>query len=64
MPKKIKCTDTTGRSQAQLVKGKDDLRQDAVMQQVFSLVNRLLSGQGRRGNSLRVRQYKVQLQTV
>ena len=43
LPKVISCVGTDGKRRRQLVKGKDDLRQDAVMQQVFVLVNRLLA---------------------
>ena len=40
--------------------GKDDLRQDAVMQQVFGMVNHLLSREAdTRGRHLLVRTYKV-----
>ncbi len=58
-PKKIRCYGSDGRPHIQLVKGKDDLRQDAVMQQVFRLVNRLLARDDSRGKRLRVRQYNV-----
>ncbi len=63
-PKKTRCRGEDGRWRTELVKGKDDLRQDAVMQQVFSLVNRLLArgaaaSDGGRGRRLRVRQYNV-----
>ena len=41
-------------------KGGDDTRQDAVMEQVFSLVNDLLSSDDRTSKrSLRIRTYKV-----
>jgi len=62
-PKKIKCRGQDGKIYIQLVKGKDDLRQDAVMQQVFGLVNTLLSSgvksQFRAHSNLNIRQYKV-----
>ncbi|KAF0295031.1 Serine-protein kinase ATM [Amphibalanus amphitrite] len=35
-PKKLRCLGSDGRWRPQLLKGRDDLRQDAVMQQVFS----------------------------
>lgn len=41
-PKKIFCRTSDGQIRSQLLKGKDDLRQDAVMQQVFAVVNQLL----------------------
>ena len=43
MPKIIKCHGSKGGKFKQLVKGGDDIRQDAIMQQVFSTVNDLLS---------------------
>ena len=43
-----------------IVQGKDDLRQDAVMQQVFAMVNSLLvKDEQTRKRSLKVRGYKV-----
>ena len=45
-PKKTECLGTDGIRRAQMLKGSDDLRQDAVMQQVFSLTNQLFD-QGR-----------------
>ena len=45
--------------------GKDDLRQDAVMQQVFSVVNNLLTKNAEtRRRNLAVRTYKVLLGTT
>ena len=41
-PKKLSCLGTDGKSRPQLLKGRDDLRQDAVMQQVFGLIDTLL----------------------
>ncbi|XP_026850238.1 serine/threonine-protein kinase ATM [Drosophila persimilis] len=41
-PIRVKCVCSDGQTRAQLIKGKDDLRQDAVMQQVFGIVNQLL----------------------
>jgi hypothetical protein len=44
VPMVVRTTDSYGNSQKQLVKsGNDDLRQDAVMQQFFGLINDLLS---------------------
>ncbi|CAF4280960.1 unnamed protein product, partial [Rotaria sordida] len=43
-----------------LLKGKDDLRQDAVMQQLFTVVNRLLDKDDLTCHrSLNIRTYKV-----
>eukprot|EP01134_Creolimax_fragrantissima_P002117 CFRG2117T1 len=41
-PKQIDCLGTDGKIYKQLVKNLDDLRQDAVMQQVFRMVNKLI----------------------
>ena len=57
-PKKITCRCSNGQLINQLLKGKDDLRQDAVMQQIFSVLNDLLL----KDNftcGLKVRGYKV-----
>ncbi|EDV19270.1 uncharacterized protein TRIADDRAFT_33879, partial [Trichoplax adhaerens] len=60
LPKIISCIGTDGVTRQQLVKGKDDLRQDAVMQQVFCLVNILLSSDVEASKrKLRIRTYKV-----
>ncbi|XP_028903598.1 serine-protein kinase ATM isoform X1 [Ornithorhynchus anatinus] len=42
LPKIIDCVGSDGKERRQLVKGQDDLRQDAVMQQVFQMCNTLL----------------------
>lgn len=42
LPKIFKCRGTNGTSYKQLVKGNDDIRQDAIMQQVFGYTNDLL----------------------
>lgn len=42
-PKKVACICTDGRTYPQLLKGKDDLRQDAIMQQVFTILNEMLA---------------------
>lgn len=57
-PKKIACVGTDGKERAQLVKGKDDLRQDAVMQQVFTIMNTLLA-KNKQTSKLLIRTYKV-----
>ena len=59
-PKKLICHSSTGRQLPQLLKGKDDLRQDAVMQQLFNVVNRLLEKESLTFHrSLQIRTYKV-----
>lgn len=59
-PKKIKVLCSNGLEIPQLLKGKDDLRQDAVMQQVFSIVNTLLrQNKNTSKNRLNLRTYKV-----
>ncbi|CAO1638465.1 unnamed protein product [Sympodiomycopsis kandeliae] len=42
LPKIIECIASDGKRHKQLFKSQDDLRQDAVMQQVFTLLNELL----------------------
>ncbi|XP_070172770.1 serine-protein kinase ATM [Polyergus mexicanus] len=59
-PKKVICVGTDGVQRRQLVKGKDDLRQDAVMQQVFTVMNTLLrTCKETKRRNLRIRTYKV-----
>lgn len=59
-PKKIVCHSSNGQKLPQLLKGKDDLRQDAVMQQLFTVVNRLLEKDKLTSHrSLQIRTYKV-----
>uniref|UniRef100_A0A671YIK5 non-specific serine/threonine protein kinase n=1 Tax=Sparus aurata TaxID=8175 RepID=A0A671YIK5_SPAAU len=60
LPKIIDCVGSDGKSRRQLVKGKDDLRQDAVMQQVFSMCSMLLQrNTDTRKRKLNIRRYKV-----
>ncbi|RPD76341.1 hypothetical protein L226DRAFT_505666 [Lentinus tigrinus ALCF2SS1-7] len=62
LPKIIKCYGSDGHSYRQLFKGEgeDDLRQDAVMEQVFDLVNVVLRhDRETRKRKLSVRGYKV-----
>lgn len=60
LPKIITCRCSDGVNRKQLVKGKDDLRQDAVMQQVFNSVNGFLKRDDEtRKRNLRIRTYKV-----
>ncbi|XP_073941777.1 serine-protein kinase ATM-like isoform X3 [Choristoneura fumiferana] len=59
-PKKINCRSSDGKKRIVLVKGEDDLRQDAVMQQVFHIVNTLLEKNPVTSrNKLLIRTYKV-----
>ncbi|CAH0564566.1 unnamed protein product [Brassicogethes aeneus] len=57
-PKRIKCRGTDGIERSQLVKGLDDLRQDSVMQQVFTIMNSLLAS-SKQTTDLRIRTYKI-----
>lgn len=50
-PKIIICLGTKGGKYKQLVKGEDDIRQDAVMQQVFATVNTIFSNQRMKSTS-------------
>ncbi|KAL3320565.1 hypothetical protein Ciccas_000731 [Cichlidogyrus casuarinus] len=56
---KVLCTD--GRTRRQLVKGRDDPRQDAVMQQIFQATNCILGRRRKRLTSqvMQMRTYKV-----
>mmetsp|Transcript_155949 Transcript_155949/g.275568 ORF Transcript_155949/g.275568 Transcript_155949/m.275568 type:complete len:3044 (-) Transcript_155949:238-9369(-) len=56
-PKIVRLYDTTGVEHQQMVKGMDDLRQDAVMQQLFRLLNDVFA------ESPRARQAGVRLRT-
>ncbi|NXW63760.1 ATM kinase, partial [Eurystomus gularis] len=60
LPKIIDCVGSDGKERRQLVKGRDDLRQDAVMQQVFQMCNTLLQqNTDTRKRKLTIRRYKV-----
>ncbi|KAG8460029.1 hypothetical protein KFE25_011078 [Diacronema lutheri] len=60
LPKAISCYGNDGRCYAQLVKGRDDLRQDAVMQQLFGRMNELLAmDTSARARRLALRTYRV-----
>ncbi|XP_063934034.1 serine-protein kinase ATM-like isoform X2 [Zophobas morio] len=60
LPKIINCIGTNGIVYKQLVKGHDDLRQDAVMQQAFAVFNSILSSNKiTRKRKLQVRTYVV-----
>ncbi|CAI5957055.1 unnamed protein product [Closterium sp. NIES-64] len=60
-PKVVECVGSDGRVYKQLAKsGNDDLRQDAVMEQLFGLVNSLLQAhEGATRRHLAIRTYKV-----
>lgn len=59
-PLKIKCLGSDGVLYAQMVKGRDDLRGDAVMEQLFSIMNTLLEHdiQASKRN-LHIRTYRI-----
>ncbi|KAI1893429.1 hypothetical protein AGOR_G00123630 [Albula goreensis] len=60
LPKIIDCMGSDGKARRQLVKGQDDLRQDAVMQQVFQMCSMLLQRNTEtRKRKLNIRRYKV-----
>ncbi|CAM9450755.1 unnamed protein product [Phaeothamnion confervicola] len=59
-PKIVMCAGTDGREYRQLVKGMDDLRQDAVMEQVFATVNGFL----RENPATRKRTLKIATYTI
>ncbi|XP_019856363.1 PREDICTED: serine-protein kinase ATM [Amphimedon queenslandica] len=60
LPKVLSALCSDGKRRRQLIKGRDDLRQDAVMQQVFGLVNQLLCKKPSTANrKLLIRTYKV-----
>lgn len=60
LPKIVYCLGSDKKLYKQLVKGRDDLRQDAVMQQIFGMVNRLLKAEDEtRLRSLAIRGYNV-----
>ena len=60
LPKIVQCYGSDGRVYTQLVKGRDDGRQDAALQEVFSLVNTLLHQDPQtRQRSLKLRTYRI-----
>ncbi|KAI9598166.1 hypothetical protein BDF19DRAFT_420456 [Syncephalis fuscata] len=60
LPRIIECQGSDGIMYTQLVKGNDDLRQDAVLEQVFGIVNQLLlKNMATRERQLKLRTYKV-----
>ena len=59
-PKQTECLGTDGVRRMQMIKGQDDMRQDAVMQQVFHLTNQLLEqDRETRQHQLKIRTYKI-----
>lgn len=58
-PKIVICIGSKGGIYKQLVKGEDDIRQDAVMQQVFTTVNFLLRNQSEKKSSPQNRNLRV-----
>lgn len=59
-PKKIGCFCSDGKEYPQLLKGRDDPRQDAIMQQVFTIMNGMLRNHtDSNKRRLSVKTYKV-----
>lgn len=59
-PKKIDCHCSDGVIRPQLLKAKDDLRQDAVMQQVFNIMNGIFKeDKETKRHDLKIRTYKI-----
>lgn len=59
-PKRMQLYDTQGTIYKELFKGEDELRQDAVMEQVFEMSNKLLTRDRKtKARDLRFRTYKV-----
>jgi ataxia telangiectasia mutated family protein len=59
-PKRVECLGSDGKTYLQLVKGNDDLRQDAVLQQIFENVSALLRKHlESRKRDLSIRNYRV-----
>ncbi|KAJ3289201.1 hypothetical protein HK104_007669 [Borealophlyctis nickersoniae] len=59
-PKRIECLASDGKAYGQLVKGNDDMRQDAVLSKIFSILNVLLKKRMEtRKRNLGIRTYKV-----
>lgn len=59
-PKKMTVLCSDGKEYAQLLKGKDDLRQDAIMQQVFTILNEMLRhNMETKKRNINIKTYKV-----
>jgi hypothetical protein len=59
-PKVVKCRGSDGKIYRQLVKAKDDLRQDAVLSSVFAMINKLLKRHAQtRQMNLAIRTYRI-----
>ncbi|RXK38992.1 hypothetical protein M231_03722 [Tremella mesenterica] len=59
-PKRMTCLDSSGKQHYQLFKGEDEVRQDAVMEQVFEMTNDLLARDRKtKSRNLRFRTYNV-----
>lgn len=59
-PKKIEVLCSDGLLRSQLLKGRDDMRQDAIMQQIFGVVNQLLN----LNNDMKMKQAKIRTYRV
>jgi len=60
LPKIMNCLGSDGKKYKLLTKGNDDLRQDALMQQIFSLMNQLLKRDSNaKQRHLRMRTYSI-----
>jgi ataxia telangiectasia mutated family protein len=57
--KVVECAGSDSQSYRQLIKGRDDLRQDTVMEQVFDVVNHLPRQTSSETHALSIRTYKV-----
>lgn len=59
-PLRLVCIGSDGKNYPQIVKGRDDLRGDAVMEQMFAILNNLLQKDGNAARrSLHIRTYRI-----